>query len=87
MNTLKITNDMRGVEMIVCAPATDPLYFPDNVRAVCSLCGAAVQHRPHVPPGIPLACMACTILKPGEDHTIVVTPRSVADAQLFFRKN
>lgn len=84
----KVTDDVKDAQLVVCAPATEPLYFPDNVRGVCSFCGLTLQHRPHIPAGVPLACMACAAASMGdEDHTIVATPRTMREVELFFRKN
>ena len=44
---------------LVCARLTSPLMMPDNVIGVCSQCGEAIQHRPHVPRTPLKICCEC----------------------------
>lgn len=46
-------------DAVVCAHATIPLYFRDNVTGPCADCGDLLQWRPHAPKKPPKVCMRC----------------------------
>ena len=83
----KVTNDMTGVQFVVCIRADMTSDFTDNLKGLCSLCGAAVQHRPHVPPGVPLACIDCFAARSQETDTVVTTPRTMQELAFWARRN
>jgi hypothetical protein len=47
------------VAFMVCAKWDGPVYFTDDVRAVCVACGVAIRHRPYAPKRPPKVCMTC----------------------------
>ena len=83
----KVTDDLHGVDAVVCAPLSDPLLMPGNLVGACVRCSARVQHRPHVPPNIPLVCMSCYLVDVTDGDTVVVTPRTVREVQNHQRRN
>jgi hypothetical protein len=69
---------MRDVErltgrIVICAPATFPSFFADDVLGTCELCGQAVRFRPHVPTPHALVCLTCFFVRaePGETCEIL----------------
>lgn len=85
--TFRVTNKHQGAVGVVCAPVTTPLYFATNVVEPCSRCQAQVQHRPDIPPGLPVICMDCWERTRETDDEMLVTPRSVIEARNWFRRN
>ena len=51
--------ECEAADAVVCAPATTPLYFPDNITGPCADCGDLLQWRPHAPKTPPRVCMRC----------------------------
>jgi hypothetical protein len=92
-NSVEIDEDGNGeyAEIVVCARLTQPLLLPDNLIDICSGCGEAIQHRPHVPKRPRKMCMECVgpraakAAKRGELHT-VLTPEIVAELAAHIRK-
>lgn len=37
-------------------------FFADDVHGVCSGCGTAIVHRPHIPKRPPKVCMDCALV-------------------------
>jgi hypothetical protein len=72
---------------VVCVPVTTPLYFVDNVLGACTVCGAEVQHRPDIPVGIPLICIACFSARATDGDEFVITPKTAAEVRAFFRRH
>lgn len=61
-NKIEIVEDPDEAECadaVVCRLLTSPLLLPDNLIDICSKCGAAIQHRPHVPKRPPKMCDQC----------------------------
>ncbi len=54
--------------LVMCAPATMPAHFPDDVIAACAWCGCAIRHRPHVPKKPPKVCMGCAFARMQQEH-------------------
>jgi len=79
------TNDTDLI--VVCAAATDPLYWPDNVRGLCSRCGRAVQHRPDVPRPHRLMCLPCASDGLDTAERIIVTRQTLLDLLAYQRRN
>jgi hypothetical protein len=80
--------DLPDDTVIICTRWSNPPVMPDNVRSVCSCCGAAIQTRPHNPPKVTKICLQCAMplmieqAKSGEELEIAITPetaREVAD--------
>ena len=63
--------DENGVSarIVICAPATMPAFFPDDVTGNCALCHQAVRFRPYVPARRVLICLKCYIVhaEPGAE--------------------
>lgn len=57
--TFRIHDDSEDVDFVICTFASDPTPFTDNVRGVCSRCGAAIQWRPYVPTKPKKVCLGC----------------------------
>jgi hypothetical protein len=78
--------DGEDSDLLVCARLTSPLMMPDNLIDICSKCGEAIQHRPHVPKRPRKICLQCA--KPLIDAADVtmITPETVADLARYFRK-
>lgn len=79
--TIRVTNDFDGIASVVCAMASTPSLFTDNVLGQCATCGCAVQHRPHIPQPSMLICLACYTKTASPDDDVVVTPRTVVEVQ------
>lgn len=85
---MKVVNELGSdVEYIVCVLADVVTPWHDNKLGPCALCARTVQHRPHVPAGIPLICMDCyhRIHTPGD--TVVVAKRVVLETLNLLRNN
>jgi hypothetical protein len=81
-------DDGKDAGAVVCALLTDPLLMPGNLTGVWSRCQTAVQHRPHIPPGIPLVCVACYLKEYDEENdTVKVTPATLRDLFNHQRRN
>lgn len=71
---------------VVCISTGDDTFFIDNVRGVCCLCGAGVQHRPHIPQPSQLVCIPCWLGLVQDGDTIEVMPETIAELRLFLMK-
>jgi uncharacterized protein (DUF983 family) len=50
------------IDFVVCMRADeDPQYFTDNLRGVCSRCGAAIIFRPYAPKEPEKICVQCAM--------------------------
>jgi len=67
--------DVDGLKgrIVICAPATFPSFFADDLRGTCELCGQPVRYRPHVPVRRALICLTCFFVRaePGETCEIL----------------
>ena len=69
---------------MVCRRLTSPLLLPDNLIDLCSKCGEAIQHRPHVPKRPPKICDDCagpimdTEAAKGE-LVVMITPKTAGE--------
>lgn len=55
--------ECEAADFVVCAHATIPLYFADNVTGPCSECGDLLQWRPYMPKKPPRICMRCLSIR------------------------
>lgn len=94
MNTLEIVEDPSDAcdaDVVVCVLLTQPLLLPDNVIDLCSMCGEAIQHRPHIPKGPALVCYPCieprlkSEMSKGE-LVAMITPKTATEFREFLRK-
>jgi hypothetical protein len=65
--------------MVVCALATEPSLFPDNVHGPCGRCGREVQHRPHIPPAAELICLPCFEQIPETPEDVHITSATLRE--------
>jgi hypothetical protein len=77
-------------ECVICIPLTYPMTYPDNMVGECSRCGAALQHRPHIP-NAPLVCVPCITPELLEqqakgDLVVQITPKTAAEVEEYLRK-
>jgi hypothetical protein len=83
--------DAELADAVICVRLTSPLLLPDNLIDLCSKCGEAIQHRPHVPKRPPKICWQCVepVAKAeaakGELVTLI-TPTTAAEVAAHFRK-
>jgi hypothetical protein len=92
-NSIELDEDGNGehAEFLVCRRLTKPLLMPGNLIDICSKCGEAIQHRPHVPKKPPKVCMECILplankaAAKGELHSII-TPEIATEVAAHFRK-
>lgn len=92
-NTVEIDEDGNGehADAVVCMRLTTPLLMPDNQLDICSKCGEAIQHRPHVPKRPPKVCMECVApdaaraARKGELHSIITT-KTAGELAAYLRK-
>lgn len=72
---------------IICCRVGMFTPFDDNVRGICTRCGFAVLHRPHIPAGA-LICHVCFdhALASGElrGAALAVTPATLRDLRNYF---
>jgi hypothetical protein len=93
-NRIEIVDDPDEAEMadaVVCMRLTQPLLLPDNLIDLCSKCGEAIQHRPHVPKRPPKICNQCIIPIANahakkDDLVTMVTPKTAAEVAAYLRK-
>ena len=84
-------DDAETADAIVCRRLTQPLLMSDNLIDLCSKCGEAIQHRPHVPKRPPKICDECArpIIEAkaakGELVTLL-TPKTADELADFFEK-
>jgi hypothetical protein len=92
-NSIEIDNDGNGehADMVVCRRLTSPLLMPGNLIDLCSKCGEAIQHRPHVPKKPRKICMECVLplaneaAAKGDLHSII-TPEIATEVATYLRK-
>jgi hypothetical protein len=94
VNRIEIVDDPDDAEMadvVVCRRLTSPLLLPDNLIDLCSKCGEAIQHRPHVPKRPPKVCDQCggaigaAQAAKGELVTMI-TPKTAEEVIAYLRK-
>jgi hypothetical protein len=93
MNEFEIVSgdDADESDAVICVKLTSPLLMPDNLIDLCSECGEAIQHRPHIPKRPPKICIDCALpmtiaaAAKGELHAII-TPETAADVAAHLRK-
>lgn len=93
-NRFEIVDDPDEAECadsVICRRLTSPLLLPDNVIDLCSECGEAIQHRPHVPKTPPKICDLCAlpiIMKHAakDDLVTMITPKTAAEVAEWLRK-
>ena len=78
-------------DFMVCALATNPLYFTDNVIGECSRCGQAIQYRPHAPKPPAKICYQCVtpgIMNEiaGGEADLVITNKTAAEIFDYYRR-
>jgi len=54
--------DQGIARIVVCAAATLPVFFREDLEGTCALCRQAVRFRPHVPQVRVLVCLECFII-------------------------
>jgi|SRR5882672_3330569 len=84
-------DDAEAADIIVCRRLTSPLLLPDNRIDLCSKCGEAIQHRPHVPKTPPKICDACALPIVMAEHAkgelmTMITPKTAAELAEYLRK-
>jgi hypothetical protein len=90
-NSIEIDDSGDLADILVCARLTQPLLMPDNLIDICSGCGEAIQHRPHVPKRPRKMCMECVAplakeaAAKGELHTYI-TPKTAKELAAFSRR-
>ena len=93
-NRFEIVDDPSEAECadsVVCRRLTSPLLLPDNVIGLCSKCGEAIQHRPHVPKKPPKICDECAApimeAEAAKDELVVmITPKTAGEVAAWLRK-
>jgi len=91
-NSFELDDDGNGehADVVVCVRLTSPLLMPDNVIDICSQCGEAIQHRPHVPKQPRKMCWECIeplalkMAHKGTLHTILTS--EVAEDLLAYER-
>ena len=93
-NSIEIVDDeaeAEAADIVVCRRLTSPLLMHDNLIDLCSKCGEAIQHRPHVPKRPPKVCDQCALpiatahADKGELVTIL-TPKTLAEVMDYLEK-
>lgn len=84
-------DDAEAADVVVCRRLTSPLLLPDNWIDLCSKCGEAIQHRPHVPKTPPKICDECAAPIMRAEHAkgglvTMITPKTAAEVDAYFRK-
>jgi hypothetical protein len=77
------------VKFIACPAWSLPLIRPDNVRGVCSQCGATLQQRPHNPPDLVRICVSCVAAmaeETGEELTFGMTSETANEVREFLKR-
>ena len=80
MTNIKIVDDAAAelVNAVICARLTSPLLMADNVIALCSKCGEAIQHRPLAPKAPPKICLQCArSLTDDSNDVVTVTTQTI----------
>ena len=91
-NTIEI-EDGNGehIDILVCVRLTKPLILPDNEIDICSICGEAIQHRPHVPKLPRKVCMECVMPEAEKaaakgELNLHVTEKTARELAEYYRK-
>jgi predicted amidophosphoribosyltransferase len=84
-------DDAETADAVVCRRLTSPLLLPDNLIDLCSKCGEAIQHRPHVPKTPPKICDECALPIEAQhaakgELIVMITPKTAAEVDAYFRK-
>lgn len=69
--------------VLVCAPASLPSLFDDDLFGACSLCGERVRFRPHAPP-IARICLLCFFARVEPGQCVEVTGQTIAELTAIF---
>ena len=90
MTTIKVC-DGTECEVVVCVSADRETHFSDNVVAICSECGALVQHRPDVPSHLVPICCKCALprmTKAAEAGALIIglTERTLEEIEKYLRE-
>lgn len=90
-NKFEIGGDGEQADILVCVRLTSPLMLSDNEIGLCSECGEAIQHRPHVPKSPRKMCLECAGQLVGADAatgelSVMITPETFAELESYFRK-
>jgi hypothetical protein len=93
-NRFEIVDDPDEAECadsVVCRRLTQPLLLPDNMIDLCSKCGEAIQHRPHVPKTPPKICDECaTTIMEAEaakgELVVMITPKTAGEVIAWYEK-
>ena len=65
--------------IVVCAPASLPPIFSNDLFGDCAVCGQRVRFRPHVPVDHSLVCLACFVVNADDDQMCALQPESVEE--------
>ena len=76
-----MTADQGRARIVICAPASLPMIFRDDLEGHCALCHEAVRFRPHVPQRRVLICLACFIIHARPGTTCEVLGEAVEELQ------
>jgi hypothetical protein len=82
-------DDAECADVVVCRRLTQPLLMPDNHIDICSKCGEAIQHRPHVPKRPPKVCDLCAVAimeKEKDELVVMITPKTAEEVAEWLRK-
>ncbi len=92
-NEIEIVSDPEeaDADVMVCTRITSPLVFPDNVIDLCSGCGEAIQHRPHVPTVREKLCLECFGPRGEQERArnnlrVVISEKTAREVRDYFRK-
>jgi hypothetical protein len=93
-NRIEIADSDAEAELadaLICARLTSPLLLPDNLIDLCSKCGEAIQHRPHVPKRPPKICLECaaplaTASAAKGELVTMLTPATASELAAYLRK-
>lgn len=76
-------------EFYVCPRLTQPLMMPDNEIDLCTMCGEAIQFRPHAPKRLDKVCTECVdneIAPSADDVHVLITPKVAKEVSAIMRK-
>lgn len=74
---------MEEADFLVCALASSPVGFADDLFGVCCQCTVAIRFRPHASKTIAKMCVACTAMQIKDGDEIGVTKETAAEVALF----
>jgi hypothetical protein len=91
LEVIENLEDAEDADCVVCARLTHPLMLPDNIIDLCSMCGEAIQHRPHIPKRPALVCFQCIMPRLREERAkgellVTVTPKTAKELDNYLRK-